>query len=42
VGHREFVGQAEKALGVADEKKALRIEAPPELVDEPLLLGFVK
>ena len=40
--HLEFFGEAEKALGMADEQVAAGIQAVPELFDQTLLFGFVE
>ena len=40
--HAKSLREPEQTLGVADEEIATRVQAMPELVDEALLLGFVK
>jgi len=42
VHHAKFLRQAEKAFRMPDKKIAAGIQAMPELLDEALLLGFIK
>src|SRR5579862_2320268 len=42
MNHVELGGEAEKTLGVADEKVAIGIQTAMELVDEALLLRLVE
>ena len=42
MNHVELFRQAEKALRVADEQIAVRIQAAVKLFDKPLLFGFIE
>src|SRR5437773_8753595 len=42
VNHGELFCQSKQALGVANKHVSVGIQTAPELIDEPLLFGFVE